>query len=188
MVKTYKNMYPKYNVPSLTYFYHKRCICVSRPIMQSCVDLRTSDLVHYMQAIAKYVRVNPLVREEIKNWNCMQHGWLSYLRGRVDNFVDSTCCNQISHLHLSIGVGSSEWTPKLLKWDCVNNTCLECGVEKKHGIFNCEILSKSTAGINVLEWVLAEQQGVNKTGKKNTQLELGLCILPVGEVVKKLVT
>ena len=147
--------------------------------MQSCVNLRTSGLFYYMQEIAKYVRFNPLVRGKNNNYNCMQHGWLSYLRGRVDNFVDSTCCNQISHLHLSIGVGSSERTPKLLKWDCVNNKCLECGVENKDGIYKCEILSKSTAEINVLEWVLVERQGVNKAGKSNTQ-QVGLCILPVG--------
>lgn len=157
-----------------------------RGLSYNRVNLCTRELFHYMQSIAKS---NPLVREEISNYKCMQYGWLFYLSGRVDGFVDRACCDQVSHPHLSIGICSSEWTSKLLKWDWANNTaCISCGVEKNYGISKCEILSKSTAQFNALEWVLAEQPGVNKTYKKNTQLELGLCILPVREVVKKLIT
>ena len=187
VMRTYQNMYTKYVTPSQSFFYHHRCKCVSRPVMQSCVDLRTSSLWHYMQALAKYVRVNASVREEIKN-SSEQHDWLAYLTGRVDTFVDSTCCKRESHPHLKVGAGSSDRTPKLLKWACVNNTCLDCGVEKKQGIKRCKILSESSTEIKVMQWILAERQGVNKsTGRKNTQLELGVSTLTVKEVVKKLI-
>ena len=140
-----------------------------------------------MQALAKYIRVNVLVREQIEKSN-EQHEWLTYLTGRVETFVDSTCCKRESHPHLAVGVGSSSRIPKLLTWGCVNNTCLECGLEKKLGISRCKILSESTAEIKVMQWILADQQGVNRsTGKNNTQLELGVSTLPVKEVVQKLI-
>ena len=182
-------MYPKYTLPPLICFYRKRCKYVSRPIMQSCVELQTSGLWHYMQEIAKCVWVNPLVREHINNFNCMQHKWLTYLSGRVKNFVDSIYCERVSHLHLSVGAGSSLLTPKVIKWNYINNTCLKCGVEKLQDVSRCEILSKCIAEINVLRWISTEQQVVNKKiDKKYTQLELGVSNLPVGEVVKKLIT
>jgi hypothetical protein len=69
------------------------------------------------------------------------------------------------------------------------NNCADCGVEKNMMLSTCDILAADTNEVSVMEWVLAEQQGVNKnTGKQNTQLELGLSTLSVANVVKKMVT
>ena len=69
----------------------------------------------------------------------------------------------------------------------MNNTCVECGVEKKLGISWYKILTESRAEIKVMQWILADRQGINRsTGKHNTQLELGVCTLPVKGVVQKL--
>ena len=54
-------------------------------------------------------------------------------------------------------------------------------------VLSCGILAKDTNDISVMEWVLADRQGINKSGKQNTQLELGVSKLPVGDVVKKMV-
>ena len=117
--------------------------------MQSCNNLRTSGLWHYVQAIIKYVRANPLVIEQINNYNYTKHNLLTYLSGRFEHFLDSTCCEQVSPPHLSVGDGLSLRNPKLLKWDCVNNTRMECGVEKVYAVSRYKILSKGTAEINV---------------------------------------
>ena len=54
-------------------------------------------------------------------------------------------------------------------------------------VSSCNILSKDTNEISVMEWVLADQQNINRSGKQSTQLELGVSKLPVENVVKKLV-
>ena len=192
-VEKYKKLDTHFTIPSESFFYHNRCPCVSRPVMQSCVDLRTSQLQHYMRAIGKYIRAHPLVSEKIKQCNCEQHSlttkhWQNYVGGTCEDFIESTCCAKMSHPHLAVGVGSTCKVPKLLNRSCVLNECHNCGVEKKLMVSTCPILAKDTQVISVMEWVLAERQGVNKTtGKANTQLELGVSTLSVTEVVKKLI-
>ena len=50
----------------------------------------------------------------------------------------------------------------------------------------CEILSEGNLIIDVLEWIYAQRQGVNKQGKQNTQLELGIQKVAVRDVVQRL--
>ena len=76
---------------------------------------------------------------------------------------------------------------RFLKWNCVNGNCDECGVEGLLQMSTCPILFECNEVIDVLEWVLAERQGVDKKGKQNTQLELGHSRLPVGAVVCRLI-
>ena len=190
-VDKYKNLDPNFLVPSMSFFYLNRCPCVTRPVMQSCVDLRTSQLQHYMRAIGKYIRVHPLIKEKLNRCHCPQHAldkrhWQSYLSGPVEEFIESTCCAKVAHPHLVVGVGSSSRIPKLLNRRCVMNNCADCGVEKNMMLSTCDILAADTNEVSVMEWVLAERQGVNKnTGKQNTQLELGVSTLLVVDVVKK---
>ena len=161
--------------------------------MQSCVDLRTSQLQHYMRAIGKYICTHPLVSEKLKQCNCEKHSlttkhWQNYVGGTCEDFIESTCCAKMSHPHLAVGVGTTCKVPKLLSRSCVLNKCHNCGVEKKLMVSTCPILAKDTQVMSVMEWVLAERQGVNKTtGKANTQLELGVSKLSVAEDVKKLI-
>ena len=46
-------------------------------------------------------------------------------------------------------------------------------------ITTCDILSKCTTNVDVMEWILADRQGIDTNEKSDTQLELGHSILPV---------
>ena len=53
---------------------------------------------------------------------------------------------------------------------------------------SCDILAKGKHEISVMEWVLTEQQGVSKPGKQYIQVKLDVSKLPIGDVVKKLIS
>jgi hypothetical protein len=59
--------------------------------------------------------------------------------------------------------------------------------EKKLKMKVCPVMNDNTDEIEVLEWVNAPRKGVNKAGKANFQLELGLTRYPVKVVVLKLI-
>ena len=107
------------------------------------------------------------------------------MSSRVEDIVELSCCKRTAHPHLKYGIGSGARVPNLLKWDCVNNVCVACGVDTKLQLKTCEILSNSELIINVLEWINASRQGMKK-GKQNTQLELGLQKVAVKDVVDRL--
>ena len=55
-------------------------------------------------------------------------------------------------------------------------------------ILECGISSKYIGTINTIEWILVEQQGVNKkSGKQNAQLELVLTNHTIQDVIEKLI-
>ena len=186
----YKQNSAEFPLPSLSFFYHNRCPCVSPPVMQSCVDIIMSTAMHYMWSLNKVSRKRPELKEQLATCNCIQHQkvhtdqWQTYLRRRVDDMVKLSCCNQIPHPNLKYGTGSQSRVPLLLQWKCVRNTCTECGDDCKLTMTICDILSTNTIVINVLEWINAPRQGA-KNGKQNTQLELGMTKLAVKDVVKK---
>ena len=66
----YKNTYSEFRTPSRSFFLAARCKCVSAPVMQSCVDITTSAVIHYMRAIGKYIRNNQEVRQLLKQCKC----------------------------------------------------------------------------------------------------------------------
>ena len=145
-----------------------------------------------MRAFNKYIRQRQHVREQLAKCNCEQHQlpkhlhWQSYLCKRVEDLVEVSCCPKVFRPTLSCGVGTGKKSPKFLKWNCVNGNCDECSVEALLQMSTCKILFECNEVIDVLEWVLAERQGVTK-GKQNTQLELGHSRLPVGAVVCRLI-
>jgi len=141
-----------------------------------------------MRAVGKFIRKRKVIQDEIELCKCGKHNWHKYLHGCIEDFVESTCCEKMEHPQLSYGAGSSARIPKLVKWNCVKNVCTDCGIENNLEISACNILGECNIEIDVLEWVHAERQGINKqTGKANTQLELGQSKLPVKEVIKKLI-
>ena len=103
-----------------------------------------------------------------------------------EDLVEHSCCGRTSHPHLKYGTGSGRRIPELLRWDCVNNICTECGIDRKLKLTACKILSESDLIIDVLEWIDAPRQGLTKQGKQNTQLELGLQKVSVKDVVQRL--
>jgi len=159
--------------------------------MQSCVDITTSAVIHYMRAIGKYIRNNQEIRNLLKQCTCTQHlkpkqdQWQNYLNGYAEDFIEATCCAKLAQPSLNHGAGSMVKTPKLLQWDCINSNCDECGVTKKLDILKCPILSECETEIDVLEWVYAKRQGAKK-GKQNTQLEIGHSRQPVKDILQKM--
>ena len=180
----------QFHVPSKSFFYHNRCPCVSSPVLQSCVDIHMSKCMHYMRALGKFIR-RPDIKMMLECCDCEQHKkikteqWQTYMSSRVEDIVELSCCQRAAHPHLKYGIGSGARVPNLLKWDCVNNVCVACGVDTKLQLKTCEILSNSELIINVLEWINAPRQGMKK-GKQNTQLELGLQKVAVKDVVDRL--
>lgn len=88
---------------------------------------------------------------------------------------------------LACGIRSSRKIPRLLKWDCANNTCEECGVDELLQMSTCKVLGECNDIVDCLEWIQADRQSENK-GKQNTQLELGSTKLSVRMVVSRLIS
>jgi hypothetical protein len=167
---------------------------MTTPTMQSCVDITTSSVYHYMHAIAKTLRVNKEFETKLRECECDQHlslpfdeQWHSKLGIRVEEFIESTCCNRERHPLLTHGIGTSKRVPHLLRWDCVNGLCGDCGVENTIGLSKCPVLNYADdIVVRVLEWSHVARQGKNKRGKQNTQLELTVIEHPLNIVISKL--
>ena len=72
-IDKFKTIIPGFITPSFILFFQRWCKCVSNPVMQLCVDIRTISLLHYICALAKYIQVNPSVREAFHNCDCSYH-------------------------------------------------------------------------------------------------------------------
>ena len=177
VVENFKDNYgDDYIVPSRSFFHKYCCPCVRNPSMQSCVDITTSTMEHYMRALAKYIRNNRALRNGLTNST-----WLPLLSQPADVFIASTCCNSVPHPILACGIGSHRRIPSFVRWKCINGECNECGVELKHNISGCTALTQCTTDIEVLEWQHIARKGMSG-GKQNTQLELTKTHLPVNVI------
>jgi hypothetical protein len=180
-----------FHVPSRSFFYENRCPCVKPAKIQSCVDIIVSGMSHYMCALNKFINQNKELKRTLTYCSCSQHllpinqQWQRLLGGRVDELVEAVCCPKEAHPKLVCGVGSSAYTPSFIKWECAFGTCINCGIETKMRFSECNILKNCDSEVNVMEWVLAPRQGVDKKGRQNTQLELGMRKQKVSEVVSK---
>lgn len=65
-LEEYRNTYPDFIAPSHSFFISARCLCVSAPVMQSCVDITTSAVIHYMRDIGKFIRNNKEINTKLK--------------------------------------------------------------------------------------------------------------------------
>ena len=84
------------------------------------------------------------------------------MASRVEDLIEHSCFWRTAHPHLKHGARSSMRILRLLRWDCVNNICEEYGIERKLKLTTCKILSASNLIIDILEWIDAPRQGVNK--------------------------
>jgi hypothetical protein len=135
-----------------------------------------------MKGLALFLAKNKWMRIRIENCSCGNHGWEKMLDGRPENLIEATCCEkQICH-----GVSIKGKNPSFVSWTCAKGTCVECGVNKKLGVSDCDVWSECEAEMDVHEWVLAPRQGITN-GKQNTQLELGQQRYQVQTVIKKFV-
>lgn len=183
-----------FKLPQISFFLRNCCKCMTTPTMQSCVDIITSSVYHYMQAVAKFIRDNKAFERQLRQCECDQHlslpfsdQWHSNLEEkRVEDFIDDTCCNRVRHPLLTHGFGTSKREPHLLRWDCVHGLCNECGIENNLGMSQCPVLNYADDEVRVLEWAYINRQGKNKSGKQNTQLELTTKTHPLSLVISKL--
>lgn len=136
-VQKFKQINRNFKIPSISFFQKNVCKCVSKLKMHSCVDVISSSVLHHMRALGKFIRNNKRISDKLEDCECQLHTnlpktqqWQSHLNGRVEEFVESVCCNRKSHPDLAYGAGSSVRIPKLLPWDCANGICGECGIEK----------------------------------------------------------
>ena len=136
-MEEFTRLHSNYLTPSRTFFYQNRCPFVSAPVLQSCVDIRTSSLTHYMRALAKYIRNNRQVQLSLDMCTCPQHRlansvqWQNFLNDRHEHLVEYSCCSKVPHRQLAIGIGSGFKIPKLIPWKCVWNNCGNYGIENK---------------------------------------------------------
>ena len=92
-VAHYTNICPDFMAPSRSFFISARCPCVSAPVMQSCVDITTSVVIHYMRAIGKFIRNNKDISTKLKQCTCSRHLkppnelWQSYVNGYAEDFL-----------------------------------------------------------------------------------------------------
>ena len=124
-VQNYLTLHQSFIVPSRSFFYRRRCPCITNPSLQSCVDIIRSSLKHYISALSRYIHKNKDVKDQLTREN-----WLPLLGGDSEEFVYFTCCKRIEHPVLTCGVGSNKKIPKFIQWKCAYGECNECGVKK----------------------------------------------------------
>lgn len=113
----------------------------------------------------------------------MDRNWTDLLGRFVEDFVSAAQCAAHTHKALTIGVGSTKKTPEFVKRECNEGKFSAC--TKKLIIDECSVLNNCAETIKALEWINAPRQGI-KAGRQNTQLELGISMLPVNEVMRTL--
>ena len=110
-LKDYINTNSVFHTPSCSYFFFfdNRYKYMLAPMMQSCVDITTSAMLHYMRAICKFIRINKDISNALDECTCSQHAlakqdeWQSYLNEYVEDFVKATCCSKVAHPSLNHG-------------------------------------------------------------------------------------
>ena len=70
------------------------CAYLSLPVMQLCVDIHTSAVMHYMRCLSKVIRNKNQIKKELDECQCNHHKlpkklhWQTYLNKRVEDLVE----------------------------------------------------------------------------------------------------
>ena len=185
------------------------CRCVRDPSPESCTDLIFSSLQEYMYALRTATQFNKVIKARVLNCQCNRHVqareadtfgencvnlmWEDKLSSRPSDFIKLTCCEAISEPTLRRSSNEGK-IPRIISWKCTHQNddgtpqCLECGIQKKLKLSECDCLTSCSIPIKVMEWKLAPRAGKNKKGEQNTQIELSESSLPIKEVVNRLAT
>jgi hypothetical protein len=109
------------------------CKCVRAPGPQSCVDLHMSQLKHYMSALERAMRNNPVIKRRVDMCDeCERHQlerdscggddspvmWETYLSGRPVDLIQSSCCKRKEEPMLCYETGRAP--PRMLRWGCTH--------------------------------------------------------------------
>jgi len=108
-----------------------------------------------MQAIGKYIRAYPLVKENLSCCTCVQHtleilNWQKFLIGPIEDLIESTYWAKRAHPNLGVGAKSFFRVPKLPDRGCVYNLCLDCGVERNMMVSSVgDVVKKLVSQLNI---------------------------------------
>ena len=80
------------------------------------------------------------------------------MASRVEDVVEYSCYGHTTYPNLKYNAGSVTWIPQLLRWDSVNNVCVEYEIEQKLKSTTYKILSKSNLIINVLNRLMLQDR------------------------------
>jgi hypothetical protein len=111
--------------------------------------------------------------------------WEDMLGKRVNEIIRASCCRAEAHPMLRSEIADD--SPKLIPWLCTHGNCDKCGIAKLLKIKECPALSQCDNLVRTQEWKLNLRQGMDKKGNQNTQLELDTTILPMSELIERLV-
>jgi hypothetical protein len=156
----------------LTTFQKYLCPCTREPTGESCVDSLISEMQHLMAALkeglSKLTEAEMNIISDISGYDNL----ISALqKGRAVEMIEACCCPRKEQTEFKIN--DYHQVPKLLHVKCGDGTCERCGFERRFGrIFKHEILTRSELLLKVYVWEKAKRQGVDKSNKQNTQLEL----------------
>ena len=121
--------------------------------------------MNYTRCLAKVIRNKNPTRKVLDECKCNQYKiptkihWQTYLRKRVDDLVEISCCSSVSHPLLMTGIGTSRKITRLLRQGCVNNTYDECGVDGFLNMSTYTVLGECNINDDCLDWIHANQQG-----------------------------
>ena len=166
VTESYVNRYPDFVISSRSTFIKYCCVCVLSPIIQLCVDICTSGIMHYIRALAKIVRKRRAIRSQLDACGRDQHKtdktdqWQIFLPGQVEEFLEATCCPKVPYPDLKYGAGTSLRILKIFRWKCVNDECNDCGFERKIAIATCPIFSECDIMIDVLMWINVDRHAL----------------------------
>lgn len=171
----------------------KKYVCNPRP--ELCVDEKMSALEHFMASMF-----------EVSKWKCVSEGLEGFavdgkkltLEEATDLFrkagshqmIEAMCCEKRDEPDLHIDKSKS--CPKMIPLQCTHGTdgkgknrCTCCGVAKTIGPV-LDAIRKTDAGereVEVMVWKKAARQGLDSSGKQNTQQELQPEKMTVKELV-----
>jgi hypothetical protein len=142
------------------------------PTGESCVDSQTSGMQHLMAALKE--GLNKL-SEADRTIISRLPGYASLLnalqKGRAVDMIDACCCPRREQKEFAIH--ENDPVPSLLQIKCGNGQCNQCGFQRRFGrIFTHDLVACSEILLKVFVWDNADRQGINKSNKQNTQLEL----------------
>jgi hypothetical protein len=167
----------------LTTFQKHLCPCTREPTGESCVDSETSGMQHLMAAfkegLSKLTENDQSIMSDLPGYDSL----LSALRkGRAVDMIEACCCPRREQTEFKIN--DNHPAPKLLPVNCGIGKCNWCGFERRFGtIITHEILTRSEILLKVCVWDNAERQGMSKSKKQNTQLELTEKEMAISETV-----
>lgn len=164
------------------------CPCTRNPTQHSCVDLIMSGLDEAMISVARAIKHDTELKNNLETCECarhrderqrksegeiIKHSFEKLLNQRPETMIEATCCEAVADQYLAKGVGSTMMIPKFIPWKCVRENCLNCGIVKLQ-MNECPILSEYTKKFSCMIWKKVEIEKTTKKQEELVQVEMQL--------------